>query len=296
MQNIYPYFSKNPLDRLDQTRFDDNLVESLKNSDDSLFLLFDGSNIIIDEKQRSYYFSRDDLRAYDINQKEIVLLGRYKDINYFALTLKQELKKNLSKVAIRDFVHLDFVKEDKLGIIAQGASLLNWHNLHKYCPKCGSLTLAKHAGWRRDCPSCCSEHFPKIDPVVIMLVTFGDFCLLGHGVNFKEKSYSCLAGFIESGESIEDASRRELYEEVGVRGLRVDYIASQPWPFPSTLMIGVHVVAKSQKLNLDTHEISDAKWIHKDDIRKILDGDESYGVNIPSKIAISRNLLEFWVK
>jgi len=193
------------------------------------------------------------------------------------------------------FVNNSYIEEEKLGILAQGSAILNWHEAHRYCSSCGKLTQMKHAGWRRDCPTCNTQHFPRVDPVVIMLVTFGDFCLIGRGVNFTKNRYSCLAGYMESGETIEDASRRELYEEAGVIGLDVEYKMSQPWPFPSTLMIGVHVKAKSKELVIDTHEIEDAKWVHKDDIRAILNGDESFGFSLPTKIAIGRNLLEEWV-
>jgi NAD+ diphosphatase len=128
-----------------------------------------------------------------------------------------------------------------------------------------------------------------------MLVTYEDYCLIGRGVNFPENRYSCLAGYVESGETLEDASRRELYEEAGVIGLDVNYVLSQPWPFPSTLMVGMHVIAQAQELTLDYNELSDAKWVHKNDIKSILEGDESFGFSVPSKIAIARNLLELWV-
>ncbi len=129
----------------------------------------------------------------------------------------------------------------------------------------------------------------------MMLVTYEDYCLVGRGVNFAPNRYSCLAGFMESGESIEDAARRELYEEAGVIGEDVEYMMCQPWPFPNTLMIGVHVKAKSKKLKIDPHEIADAKWVHKEDVKAILEGDERHGILMPRKIAISRNLLETWV-
>jgi len=296
MQNLTPYFSQNPLNRLDQTRGDKAKVQHLKTSSNTLFLLFDGSDIIIDKAKKECFFTQKYIELFHIDQEDMVLLGSLEDVVYFALTFKEKLPSNLSKISIKDFVHLDFASEDFLGIIAQASSVLNWHNLHQFCSKCGSPTKITHSGWRRDCLTCKREHFPKIDPVVIMLVTYGDFCLLGRGVHFAQNRYSCLAGYVESGETLEDAARRELYEEAGVIGLEVKYIASQPWPFPSALMIGLHVIAQAQKLTLDPHEIADAKWIHKDDIKVMLDADESYGIDIPNKIAISRNLLEFWVK
>ena len=290
MKNIYPYFSQNPLDRLDLIRRDKKLFEELKNSNKSQFVLFDGSNIIVNEIKKECFFSNKDL---DTNQA--ILLGRYKNRDYFALSVKEPIANHLSKISLRDFANSDFITKNRLGIIAQGNAVLNWHEAHQYCSYCGEPTKIKHAGWRRDCATCKRQHFLRIDPVVIMLVTHENYCLVGRGVNFLKNRYSCLAGFMESGETIEDASRRELYEEAGVIGLKVQYKMSQPWPFPSTLMIGVHVKAKSKELHIDTHEIADAKWVHKDEIKAILNGDESFGFSLPTKIAIGRNLLEEWV-
>lgn len=212
MKKLFPYFSQNPLDRLDQTRRDTLTVGQLKAAPSSLFLLFDGADIILDEQEKQCFY-KECLEAFQINQEDIVLLGSVKDITYFAVTIKEKLPQHLSKVSLRSFVHCDYIEENKLGIIAQGASVLNWHSLHQFCPKCGGATLVGHAGWRRDCLTCKRTHFPRVDPVVIMLVTYEDFCLLGRGVHFAQDRYSCLAGYVESGETLEDAARRELLKK-----------------------------------------------------------------------------------
>ena len=295
MKDLYPYFSQNPLDRLDQVRADKKEFDKLLDESNSLFLIFDGANIIVDEVNRKYLFSLDSFKNYDVNKEEIVLLGTFENITYFAFTLKLELKDPLSKIPIREFVSLDYIDENKFGILAQAVSVLNWHNSHQFCSSCGDKTSMIKAGWRRDCDSCKKEHFPRVDSVVIMLVTFGEYCLLGRGPHFKEGRYSCLAGYVESGETLEDAAKREVFEEVGIEGFDVEYIASQPWPFPSTLMIGMKMKAKSQELKLDPNEIEDAMWVHKDEIRKVLSNDKSCTFTIPEKVAIARNLLEVWV-
>jgi len=295
MKELYPYFSQNPLDRLDQSRKNETEVNTLKNLDTSLYLLFDKDNILVNVEEKKCMFTKSELLDYNLDDKEVVLLGRYKDVNYFSFMMKDDVVEFLSKIALRDFVKLNYLNENMYGILAQASAVLNWHTSHKFCSYCGEKTEIKSAGWRRDCLVCKREHFPRVDSVVIMLVTYGEYCLIGRGVNFEEGRYSCLAGYVESGESIEDASRRELFEEAGVRGLEVNYMLSQPWPFPSTLMIGTHVHAKSQELKLDTNEIADAKWVHKDEIREVLEGNESYGYSLPNKIAVGRNLLELWV-
>ena len=130
------------------------------------------------------------------------------------------------------------VPPDQLSAIAMAKSMVSWHQRHGFCANCGTRTAMKEGGWKRDCPSCKAEHFPRTDPVVIMLVTSGDKCLLGRQKQFLPGMYSCLAGFVEAAETIEDAVRREIFEESGIRCTDVNYYMTQPWPYPSSLMIG----------------------------------------------------------
>lgn len=296
MKNISPYFSQNPLDRLDQVRVNDLEIEKLKESNNTLFLLFDGSYIIVDEKNKICLFQKNVIDEYNIENKDIILLGELDGIIYFSATLKSDLNNNLSKVSLREFVNFDFLDENKFGILAQAASVLNWHESHQFCSSCGKETKITRGGWRRDCLSCKKEHFPRVDSAVIMLVTYGEYCLLGRGVNFKEGRYSCLAGYVESGETFEGAAKRELFEEAGIEGYDVEYLFSQPWPFPSTLMIGMRMKSKTQELTLDKNEIADAIWVHKDEVRAVLNGKDDSIFSIPNKIAIARNILEVWVE
>ena len=130
------------------------------------------------------------------------------------------------------------VPPDQLSAIAMAKSMVTWHQRHGYCANCGTRTAMKEGGWKRECPNCKAEHFPRTDPVVIMLVTSGDKCLLGRQKQFLPGMYSCLAGFVEAAETIEDAVRREIFEESGIRCTDVNYYMTQPWPYPSSLMIG----------------------------------------------------------
>lgn len=216
MKQIVPYFSQNPLERFDSLKMTEEEILLYRNSSKSVFIFFDGTNIMINENTKEYFFKKDIIEKYNISLDETIFLGAYKDKYYFAITLKANTF--LSKIPLREFTNLDFVEEQSLGIIAQGCSLLNWHDSHKFCASCGTKTVFAKLGGRRDCLICNKEHFPRIDPVVIMLVTFGDYCLLGKGINFKADRYSCLAGYVEVGETLEAASLRELYEESGVKG------------------------------------------------------------------------------
>lgn len=296
MKQPYPYFSQNPLDRLDQLRRDSDKIYELIHDENARFVLFDGNQIIVNEKEEFCFFNADILDEFMINDNQLILLGQAHALTYFAVTLRNEVQNPLKKVSLRDFVRWDYISQEQLGILAQGSSLLQWHDAHTFCSACGHATIMAQGGNRRDCLNCEKEHFPRVDPVVIMLVTSGEYCLLGRSYHFKEGFYSCLAGYVESGESFEEAAKREVYEEAGVQCEEVQYLLSQPWPFPSTLMVGMRMKAKAQELKLDKHELEDAIWVHKCEVKEVLKGSTEYHFKVPSKIAIARNLLEIWVK
>ncbi len=190
---------------------------------------------------------------------------------------------------------LQTLRPDQAALYAGARSLIAWHSTHRFCANCASETAVEKGGWARRCPDCGAEHFPRTDPVAIMLAEHDDRVLLGHHVGFPEGRYSALAGFVEPGESIEEAVARELFEEAGVRATGVRYIASQPWPFPSSLMIGCIASVKSDTLILQVNEIDEAIWVTRDQVRASLAGAPDARFPAPPAIAIARTLLEFWV-
>src|SRR5262249_15927743 len=179
-------------------------------------------------------------------------------------------------------------------IIAQAKALIDWHQRHGFCPKCGAPTRPMDAGYRRLCDKCNSEHFPRVDPVVIMLATDGDACLIGRGKLFPQGMFSALAGFIEPGETIEEAVRRELMEEASVKVGEVTYYATQPWPFPSSLMIGCFAKALSRDVKVDENELAEARWIERSVVRELVAGKRVDGVMVPPPIAIAHHLIRTW--
>lgn len=184
----------------------------------------------------------------------------------------------------------------EIGLIGQAKSLLGWHARHGFCSACGSRTLIAGAGWRRECTACGSAHFPRTDPVVIMLVTQGDACLLGRQPRFPKGMYSALAGFLEPGETIENAVRREVFEESGVHVGRVSYHASQPWPFPSSLMISCIAEAASDAITMDKTELEDCRWVHRSELRQMFAGAHPDGLTAPQPIAIAHLLMRDWLE
>jgi NAD+ diphosphatase len=181
-------------------------------------------------------------------------------------------------------------------IYGTARSLIEWHNNHRFCGRCGHATVLFRAGWGRKCGNCTKEHFPRTDPVVIMLAEYEGKALVGRQSRFPPGNYSALAGFLEPGESMEEAVRREIHEEAGVTCGAVRYVTSQPWPFGgSQLMMACIADAQGDALVLDTTEIEDAMWVTKEEARAALEGASDRRFNAPPPFAIAHSLLKYWV-
>lgn len=179
-------------------------------------------------------------------------------------------------------------------LAATGKAIQGWHKSHAFCACCGVQTQMVHAGWQRQCPACKASHFPRTDPVVIMLITYGNSVLMGRSPGWPAGMYSLLAGFVEPGETLEAAVRREVFEESGVRVGEVDYLSSQPWPFPASLMFGCQGKAVSKEITIDPVEIEDAVWVSREDMLEIFSG--NHATILPArKGAIAHFLLENWL-
>ncbi|MDP4024309.1 NAD(+) diphosphatase [Methylobacterium sp. NEAU 140] len=187
------------------------------------------------------------------------------------------------------------VEADELGLLAVAKSMLDWHARHGFCAKCGTATVSRAGGFRRECPNCAAHHFPRVDPVVIMLVRRGNACLLGRGPHFRPHMFSCLAGFLEPGETIEDAVRREVYEETRIRVGAVDYRTSQPWPFPSSLMLGCVAEALDEAIVTDPTELEDARWFDRAAVTAMLEARHPEGILAPPPMAIANFLMREFV-
>lgn len=300
-------FSGNPLDRADHLRNEPTLFSDMLYSSDSRVLLFSGDRAITFADGNPAWLRTDIL--HDIDPLELIFLGREGGHHYYAADMERfELPGPLADIDGGDFKASDMrglakqhssgdaVGAHFLGILAQARGVLNWHHSHRFCAKCGTATERDLGGYQRTCPNadCSARHFPRTDPVVIMLVECEGQLLLGRSAHFPPGSYSALAGFMEPGETIEDAVRRELYEEARVTAGPVSIIANQPWPFPSSLMIGCHTTAESLDITLDKNELEDALWFTEADIRKAL-ADKENPPYMPPKIAIARTLLDLWL-
>jgi NAD+ diphosphatase len=234
--------------------------------------------------------------------RESVYLGRDGGAPRFGVLIDdealEEVKKreDLAVIGLRQLAIDRAVSPSHMSALATSKAMLYWHAKHRFCAVCGQPTSMAQGGWRRDCAACNGMHFPRTDPVVIMLAVRGEKCLLGRQARFPPGMYSCLAGFCEPGETIEDAVRREVWEEAGVKTARVRYLCSQPWPFPESLMIGCIAEAISDEITPDVTEMEDVRWFSREEAVAILDGRHPDKATAPGRIAIARVLLNAWAK
>ena len=181
------------------------------------------------------------------------------------------------------------------GAAATARCLFEWHRRNGFCAVCGTRTKIVEAGWKRVCDDCGAEHFPRVDPVAIMLAVHGDKCLMGRGKTWRPGFWSCLAGFVEPGETIEQAAAREIFEEAGVRcSAPADYLFCQPWPFPNSLMIGLILQADDDKLTIDENELETARWFTRDEAKAMMAGTHPEA-HAPMHFAIAHHVLKAWL-
>ncbi len=288
-------FTGNPLDRASAERSDPIWIAAQQARADALFLPIWQTKPLLQGKRAGF------LAATEFGHKPenfCVFLGLRGEQPLFAVAMADSEEPPLRGLGeFCDMRAAAFVLSDADSAIAgQAKALIDWHRRHRFCANCGTETGPTDSGYRRLCPKCGAEHFPRTDPVVIMLPLFGGECLIGRNARFPGGLYSAFAGFVEPGETMEEAVMRELKEEVSLKVTSVRYHASQPWPFPSSLMLGCYADATSKEFRIDEHEIEDARWMTKAEARLRLADGIADDVKIPTTIAIARLLIADWVQ
>ena len=303
-------FAVNRLDRMAERRDEAEFVASLAAASEARCVVFAGDVPLLKQEGEAL----DPLFTF----AETVVLGKQCELAFLGQIAEGKPEGNIRRSIFARLVDADLstvalssaglaaidlrtlatrrrLAAELVGALGQAKSLLYWHERHRFCANCGAPTRVAAAGWRRDCVACGAQHFPRTDPVVIMLVTDGEACLLGRQPRFPPNMYSCLAGFVEGGETLEDAVRREVFEETGLKTGRVTYVASQTWPFPSSLMLGCMAAATNSPLVVDQKELEDARWFSRGEIALMFAKSHPAGLFCPPKLAIANLLIRSWV-
>lgn len=296
-------YTESRLERAAELRGNTAAIEAMASGADAGAYVI-GGDLIVTKKGASLsdpLFSLAEARAF-APVTEAIFLGHLDNDGRFGIGIAQDAaealktRDDLMVTDLRSIAVQGLVDARHLPPLAEAKAVLQWHLRHRFCSNCGAATQAVDAGWKRLCPSCKAEHFPRTDPVVIMLIVDGERCLLGRSPRFAPTMWSCLAGFIEPGESFEDAVHRETREEAGIVCGRVKYYRSQPWPFPTSLMIGCHTEALSHDIVVDRTELEDARWFSKDEIVTMLLRNHPDGLTTPPPVAIAHHIIRAWVE
>lgn len=294
-------FAGNRVERRSEHRSDDDAQAALADSAARLLVIRAGRLHLAQRQDGSFdpWFTTEASRAFDPAFPEAVLLGWHNDAPMLAVPggLDPEaLPEGVKAIEYRSVLVQGLIDAADLGALAQGAALLAWHISHRFCGRCGGATEMRAGGYKRVCLACSAEHFPRTDPVAIMLAVSGHKCLLGRGAHFAPGVFSSLAGFIEPGETIEDAVRRETYEEAGIRLGRVVYHASQPWPFPYSLMIGCFGEALNEEVVADAGELEACRWFPRQEVWAMIESRHPDGLKVPPPTAIAHHLIKAWAE
>ena len=282
-----PGFTGSPLDRADPLRADPAALAAARRDPAARLLRMDGLDPRVGGDGLLDWGSLAEAPA----ETELALLGLIDGAPRFvALTGARGPSRSPALFRL-----LDAWPPGEAATFAAARSLIDWHARHAHCANCGSATAPFRAGWGRQCPACAAEHFPRTDPVVIMLAEHRGRVLVGRQASFPPNRYSALAGFVEPGESIEEAVARELHEEAGIRVDGVRYVASQPWPFPSQLMIACIAMARDDRLTIDAKELQDARWIDRAGIAAAMAGAAGAPFLPPPHYAIAHTLFRRWL-
>ena len=286
---LTPGFTGNTLDRADRVRHQPELLEAALADPAARLLVLDALDPVLDEQGRLTWT---DLAEA---QGDLLFLGYEQGVPRFVSALPDDMPVPMGRSPAM-FALLDRFAAPDAANYAAARSLVFWHGRHRFCANCGSPTRISHAGWGRHCPHCGAEHFPRVEPVVIMLAESGDAALLGRQPSWPPGRYSALAGFLEVGEAIEEAVRRETSEESGIRIGAVRYVASQPWPFPASLMVACIGEALNEDIAIDANELEDARWFTREEVRQALARDPAAPFLAPPPYAIAYTLLRAWAE
>ena len=303
------YYNSSLLNRSSELRKDENFLKKILKSENANFIpMRDDENYFISKKNeiKPLILKRKELEFFtkDINLNNVIFLGKINEKFYFSINIKSQIQKNNLEIdqgviitaQLRNVIGSLTELDSSYLALAKGMTF--WHEKNKFCGVCGSKINTIEAGFVLKCinKNCNQSHFPRTDPAIITLVSNKDKVLLARSSRFPQKMYSTLAGFVEPGESLELALKREVFEEVGVNVNKIEYFQSQPWPFPASLMLGFFAETEDINLNLDEDEIEDANWFDIGQLKELTHPDILDGFKLPRFDSIARRLINNWIK
>jgi NAD+ diphosphatase len=289
-------FAGSPIDRADHVRMSPDALRQQMNGKARLMKL-EGLDPVMDDDGNLLWGTLADANP----DSELVFLGLDGERGCFA-EVQPGIVGSGAPAGPRSWAAMQYLGAQDLAMYGGARSIVGWHARHRFCAQCGAPTELAKGGWQRDCTSdaCKAEHFPRVDPVTIMIVEHNDSLLLGRQPRFPAGNYSALAGFVEPGETLEEAVARETMEEAGVAVRDVSYVFCQPWPYPSSLMIGCHAYADDPSITIDETELDDARWFARADVADALEaierGEQGRAFGCPPRYAIAHLLMRWWVE
>lgn len=304
LQAMEMSFIDNTLDRQSERRGEISYLKGLLDLPETRVVLSTDKTLVFrNEAENGIGHDLESALALGASADEMVFLGLRPESGQalFATTLPcsdEDLEANESLLVqdLRNLALQNAFSTEDLSVLAQARALIHWHRTHQHCSRCGAKTHMAEGGYRRDCPSCGAPHFPRTDPCVIMLITHEDRALLGRPARLPEGVYTTLAGFMEPGETIEAAVRREVFEESRIRVGEVALVSNQPWPFPANLMLGCIGTATSLDIEIADDELEACKWCDRAEVRQMIDGTHPEEHRIPPSISIAYELIVGWLE
>ena len=296
-ERITHVFAGNPLDRGEVERRDEDWLSAQASNPSSLMLPMWQLNVPVSADHSLTWMPQEEVQRLDV-EAEPIFLGLLGGVSHFVIDVSSMDRGDIERdgLTFEDArTTAEYMSSSDSGMVAQARAQLSWHNRHGFCAVCGNPTYIARGGQVRRCAVCGTEHYPRTDPVVITVVHDGERCLLGQsrGRLVAMRRYSALAGFMDQGESIEEAVAREVMEEAGIQVGAVRYHSSQPWPFPSSLMIGCHADAATKDIHFDPEEMADVQWFTREEVQLALE-ERSEILAIPGPTAIAHHLIRSW--